>query len=78
MGGVRELEAESWPLLPVSVATGRNLELLKQVVYDRLHIMRVYAKPPGKEPDWTAPFVLKQGGTVEDFAGKVHAIFWST
>ncbi len=37
--------------------------------------MRVYAKPPGKEPDWTAPFVLKQGGTIEDFAGKVHRDF---
>ena len=72
---VRELEGASWPLFPVSAATGRNLELLKQTVYDRLDIMRVYAKPPGKELDWTAPFVLKQGGTVEDFAGKVHRDF---
>ena len=72
---VRELEGESWPLLPVSAATGRNLEQFKHVVYDRLHIMRVYAKPPGKDPDWSAPFVLKQGGTVEDFAGKVHRDF---
>jgi hypothetical protein len=72
---VIELEGESWPLIAVSAATGRNLDQLRRAVFDRLRIMRVYAKPPGKDPDWAAPFVLKQGGTVEDFAAKVHRDF---
>jgi hypothetical protein len=72
---LQELLGEAWSLLPISATTGRNLDELKQAIFDRLGIVRVYSKPPGKEPDFTAPFVLKQGGTVEEFAGKVHKDF---
>jgi ribosome-interacting GTPase 1 len=70
-----ELLEDDWPLLPVSATTGRNLERLKEVVFKRLEIIRVYSKPPGKEPDLSAPFVLEKGSTVADFAGKVHQDF---
>lgn len=66
---------DDWPLLPVSATTGRNLECLKQVVFERLDVIRVYSKAPGKEPDLDAPFVLERGSTVEDLAGKVHQDF---
>ncbi|MGA9351013.1 MAG: GTPase [Anaerolineae bacterium] len=72
---LRELLGDDWPLLPVSATTGRNLERLKQVVFERLEIIRVYSKPPGKEPDLSTPFVLKKGSTVTEFAGKVHQDF---
>ncbi|MFQ5595909.1 MAG: GTPase [Anaerolineae bacterium] len=71
-----ELLDDDWPLLPVSAVTGRNLERLKQAVYERLNIIRVYSKAPGREPDLSAPFVLKKGDTVEEFAGKVHQDFY--
>jgi len=70
-----ELVEEDWPLIPVSAATGRNFEQLRQAVFERLEIIRIYAKPPGKEPDLSRPFVMKKGGTVEEFAGKVHKDF---
>lgn len=70
-----ELLEDNWPLLPVSATTGRHLERLKQAVFERLEIIRVYSKPPSKEPDLNAPFVLKKGSTVADFAGKVHQDF---
>jgi small GTP-binding protein len=70
-----ELLEGEWPLLPVSVTTGRNIEQMKRAVFDRLGVMRVYAKPPGKEPDLGAPFVLDKGSTVEEFAAKVHRDF---
>jgi ribosome-interacting GTPase 1 len=68
------LEGE-WQLLPISATTGRNLDTLRQLIFDQLNIMRVYSKPPGKEPDKTAPFVLPMGSTVADFAGQVHKDF---
>ena len=71
----RELLEDELPLLPVSASTGRNLTQLKQVVFERLGVIRVYSKAPGKEPDLTAPFILKKGDTVNDFAGKVHQDF---
>ncbi|MBN2472923.1 MAG: 50S ribosome-binding GTPase, partial [Anaerolineae bacterium] len=63
------------PLLPISAFTGRNLDVLQQTVYDRLNIIRIYSKPPGMEPDFSAPFVLSKGSTVEEFAGRVHKDF---
>ena len=72
----RQLLEEDWPLLPVSATTGRNLEGLKQAVFERLEIIRIYSKPPGREPDLSAPFILKKGCTVAEFAGKVHQDFF--
>ena len=68
------LEGE-WPLLPISAETGRNLDRFRQLVFEQLNIIRVYSKPPGKEPDPSAPFVLENGSTVADFAGQVHKDF---
>ena len=71
----RELLEDDWPMIPVSIATGRNLDQMKQAVIERLEIIRVYSKAPGKEADLSSPFVLKKGSTVENFAGKVHKDF---
>jgi ribosome-interacting GTPase 1 len=70
-----ELLEETWPLLPVSTMTGRQLERLKACVFEALEIIRVYTKAPGQEPDFTAPFVLEKGGTVLDLAEKIHHDF---
>ncbi len=67
-----ELVEGDWPLLPVSATTGRGLDRLKSDVYEKLRIMRVYSKPPGKKADLSSPFTLKRGGTVAEFAAEVH------
>lgn len=64
------------PVVPISAKTSRNFAQLKQKVYERLDIVRVYAKPPGKDADLERPFVLKRGSTVNDLARKVHRDFY--
>jgi ribosome-interacting GTPase 1 len=71
-----ELLEDEWPLLPISAATGRNLDRLKQAVLERLGIVRVYSKAPGKEPDRSVPFILRRGSTVAEFAEKIHRDFY--
>jgi len=71
-----ELLEEEWPMIPASATTGCNLERLKQCLFERLEIIRVYARPPGREPDLSAPFILKKGSTVEEFAGQIHQDFF--
>ena len=71
-----ELLEEDWPLIPVSAETGRNLDQLKRAVFDQLGIIRVYSKAPGKEPSYDSPFVMDEGGTVGEFARKVHQDFY--
>lgn len=73
---VQELMDDSPTLMPISAKTGRNLELLQHTLFERLRLMRVFSKPPGEEPDLTAPFVLEEGSTVEEFAQKVHRDFY--
>jgi ribosome-interacting GTPase 1 len=63
------------PLLPISVTGERNLESLKQHVFERLNIIRIYSKAPGQKPDFSSPFILHKGGTVAEFAAKVHQDF---
>jgi len=71
----RELLEDRWPLLPISAQTGRNLERLRETLFERLELMRIYSKISGKEAELTAPFVLRRGGTVAEFAAKVHKDF---
>ena len=73
-----ELLGEQWMLLPVAAETGRKLDEMRRAVFDLLEIIRVYSKPPGEEPDRSAPFVLEKGSTVETFAAKVHRDFLET
>ena len=70
-----ELLEGNWELIAASVASGRNLENLKKILFEQLNIVRVYSKPPGAEPNFSKPYVMRRGDTVEDFAGGVHQDF---
>jgi len=70
-----EIVLEAYPdirFVKVSARSGEGLEELPRVVFDMLNIIRLYAKPPGRDVDRAAPFVLKRGGTVADLAGAIH------
>ena len=70
-----ELLGDDLPKLAVSATTGHHLERFKQMLFEQMDVIRVYSKPPGKEPDLSTPFVLKQGATVQELAGRVHKDF---
>lgn len=71
-----ELMEEPWSCIQISARTGYNVAEFKRTVYEKLGIIRVYAKPPGKEPDYKKPFVLKKGETVAEFARQIHNDFY--
>ena len=60
------------PVAAVSATTGAGLEVLRRLLFERLDVIRVYTKPPGKEADFTEPTVLKAGSTVDDLAALIH------
>ncbi len=68
---------DAFPILPVSVEGGMNLDELRKEIYQILNILRVYTKTPGKEADRTEPVILKRGSTVEEVALSVHKDFVS-
>ena len=75
-----ELLAEMWeenglprlPLLRVSTHMEKNLEKLRSQIWQMLGKLRVYTRPPGHDPDLTAPFVLDHGATALDLAYAIH------
>lgn len=71
-----ELFEGDCPIVPVSAINGRNFEVLKRWIFEKLAIIRVYAKPPGKPPDMERPFVLKKGSTILDLARRIHKDFF--
>jgi len=64
-----------FPVTAVSAQTGLGLEPLRRAIYDGLEIVRVYSKPPGKEPSMQSPVVLPRGSTVVEMAGAIHKDF---
>lgn len=63
------------PCLPFSTLTDRYSENFLKKIYELGDIIRVYTKPPGKEPKLDSPFVLPRGSTLEDLAGEIHKDF---
>ena len=68
----KELIADCPEILPLSIKNNDNLVELREIIFRKLNIIRVYSKSPGKEADMEKPFVLKKGSTVINFAREVH------
>lgn len=69
---IQELIPDCPTILPVSANTGENLEEFKYLVFQRLNVIRVYTKKPGKQPDMGRPFILPHGSTVYQLAESIH------
>jgi ribosome-interacting GTPase 1 len=63
------------PCISISALRKENLEELKRAIFEISGIIRVYSKPPGKEPDLTMPFTIPAGSTVFDLASIIHKDF---
>jgi hypothetical protein len=71
-GLARQALGARLPYLQVSAEHGTGLEDLRRALFLELRRIRIYAKEPGKKPDFDRPFVLKRGATVHDLALQVH------
>ncbi len=57
--------------VPISSEHGWNIDELMEAMWDKLSLKRVYTKPKGKAPDYSAPVVLRATRcTVEDFVSQ--------
>lgn len=73
----RRLEKEYAVDLFVSAQTGECIESLKEAIYERLDLMQVYLKEPGKEADMEEPLIMFRNGTIRDLCEKLHKDFAS-
>jgi len=58
--------------IAVSADSNINLDLLKDLIYEKLRFIRIYMKPKGGETDFKEPLIAKEGSTVLDICNKLH------
>lgn len=68
----REMNSTNFATVQVDLDETPDRELLRQSIFEALGLIRLYTKAPGKPADFSSPFTIPIGGTVEDLASKVH------
>lgn len=59
--------------VPVSADKEWNLEQVLEASWEKLRLLRVFAKPRGQVPDYSMPVVLREGRcSVKDFCNAIH------
>eukprot|EP01096_Ripella_sp_DP13-Kostka_P012020 TRINITY_DN4943_c0_g1_i2.p1 TRINITY_DN4943_c0_g1~~TRINITY_DN4943_c0_g1_i2.p1 ORF type:complete len:388 (+),score=139.43 TRINITY_DN4943_c0_g1_i2:57-1166(+) len=62
--------------VPISAHLEWNLDGLLEKIWEYLHLIRIYTKPKGQMPDYTAPVVMRQAApTIQDFCDRIHTSF---
>jgi small GTP-binding protein len=56
----------------ISAQTGSGIEKFRKAVWERLGLMRVFMKRPGKPPDMKEPVIVRSGSTIKQVAEKIH------
>ncbi len=56
----------------VSAESNINIDLLKELIYEKLRFIRIYMRPKGGETDYEEPLIMKEDSTVEDVCNKLH------
>lgn len=80
MADERHLERVKRKLKPdlcISAEKGTNITELKDLIYDKLGLVRVYCKEQGKKADMEEPLIMMRDSTLRDVCTKLHRDFAS-
>ncbi len=67
----KELNAD----ICISAEQDLNIELLKELIFEKMDFMRVFMKEPRKEADMKEPLIIKRNSTIGDVCNKLHKDF---
>lgn len=62
-------------IVPISAENKVGLEELKEVMVEKIRLMRIYLRKPGGKTDYEEPLIIKKDSTVEDVCLKLHKRF---
>ncbi len=72
---LKKVTAAVKPDLAISAKDHEHLAELRDLIFERLDLIRVYLKEPGKEPDMRVPLIMFRDCTVRDVCDKLHRDF---
>ncbi|MFH1510998.1 MAG: GTPase, partial [Candidatus Woesearchaeota archaeon] len=67
----KDLQAD----IKISALQGKGIDELKELMFSKLEITRIYCKQIGKAADTETPLIMKSNPTVEDMCRKLHKDF---
>ncbi|HDD72747.1 MAG TPA: GTP-binding protein [Candidatus Aenigmarchaeota archaeon] len=70
---LEKLQREYGDYIFISAEKRINMESLKEEIWKKLCLIRVYLKRIGKEPDMNEPIILKKGSAIKHVAEKIHS-----
>lgn len=72
LAALHELLGTCFPTIETSVKTGEGLDAIGRWLFEKLEVVRVYTKAPGRPPGKDKPFTVRVGDTVYDVALQVY------
>ena len=63
------------PDIKISAATGKNLDELKELIFQKCELMPVYCKEVGEKADLEEPLIMRKGDTIHRMCEKLHKDF---
>ena len=63
------------PDIMISADHDLNTEKLKDMIFKKLNLIRIYCKEKGKKADMDIPMIMKHDSTLKDFCSKLHRDF---
>ncbi len=72
---IKYISDSGWDVLSVSALEDISIDKLRDKIFSKLDLIRVYMKPVGESPDFEEPLILKKNSTIEDACRKLHRDF---
>lgn len=72
---IEKINKEVNPDIFISARDNINMERLKEIIFEKLRLIRIYLKEIGKEADMQEPLIIKQGATIRDVCSRLHKDF---
>lgn len=70
-----QLQAQLQPQVCISAQNKKNTDQLKDAIYDKLDLIALYLKEPGKKADMDEPLIIRRGSSIGDVASHLHRDF---
>ncbi|MHA1975764.1 MAG: OBG GTPase family GTP-binding protein [Candidatus Hodarchaeales archaeon] len=75
-GELRRLEKKvRRRIVPISAELGQGLNELKEIIVEKVGLMRIFMRKPGEKADLDEPMIVPTDSTVEDICIKLHRRF---
>jgi ribosome-interacting GTPase 1 len=62
-------------IVPISAELGEGLDDLKEIIVEKVGLIRIFMRKPGEKADLNEPMIVSTGSTVEDICIKLHRRF---